>query len=274
MRQNIYELLKNRALNVQEEFNILYKLYAEEYSIDYAGQFCSVEEYIDATYFRSLPIRGTCLSLSDLFDRIGLNTFDVTIDTLLLFCEFLFAITPDEELKCNPDFDRCVNTIFGNIEAILEKTNHELTRNADGNYIIVAKNNEATLAAQLVDENVAYEIMEYNHFAIKGDLDGKRKILNIIAAYIEPILNCHTLKDNGNEQLEKDMGFVLNNFNIRHNNKEGTKANDYIASINPDDLEEWYDKAYQLAISVIIMVNYMPIKQEIKNIKQQYAFKN
>lgn len=252
----------------------MYKLYAEEYSIDYAGQFYSVEEYIDATYFRSFPIRGTCLSLSDLFDRIGLNISVVTIDTLLLFCEFLFAITPDKELRCNPDLDRSVRTIFGNIEAILEKTNHELTRNADGNYIIVAKNNETTLAAQLVDENMAYEIMEYNHFAIKGDLDGKQKILNIIATYIEPILNSHTLKDNGYDQLEKDVGFILNNFHIRHNNKEGTKANDYIATIIPDDLEEWYDKAYQLAISAIIMVNYLPIKQEIKDIKQQYTFKN
>ena len=130
------------------------------------------------------------------------------------------------------------------------------------------------MAAQLVtDTAVAFDLIEYNHFAIKGHLAEKKAILISIAGYIEPILNSKVLSTAGYKQLESDAGFVFNNFHIRHNNKEGSKANDYIATISNKDLEEWYDKAYELAVSVIIINDYLSIGNDIAEIKPKYTWR-
>lgn len=166
------------------------------------------------------------------------------------------------------------NTILGNINHILDRTNHELATDPDGNSIIVEKNNATTLAAQLVDDNIiAFKLIEYNHFALKGDLEGKKKLLLSIAAHIEPILKSHILQQNGYKQLESDAGFIFNNFHIRHNNKEGANEQPYIKAVSDADLEEWYDKAYEIALSVIIINDYMAIGKDIANIKRQYTWK-
>ena len=130
------------------------------------------------------------------------------------------------------------------------------------------------MAAQLVtDPVVAFDLIEYNHFTIKGHLAEKKAILVSIAGYIEPILNSKTLSSAGYKQLESDAGFVFNNFHIRHNNKEGSKANDYIATISNNELEEWYDKAYELALSVIIINDYLSIGNDIAEIKPKYTWR-
>ena len=135
------------------------------------------------------------------------------------------------------------------------------------------KNKAATLAAQLVDDEVvAFELIEYNHFALKGDLEGKKKLLFSLAAYIEPILKSKVLQKSGYKQLESDAGFLFNNFHIRHNNKVGAKAQDYITTVKDAKLEEWYDKAYEVALSVIIINDYLTIGQDIADIKSKHVW--
>ena len=164
---------------------------------------------------------------------------------------------------------------MGNINYILECTNHEIRVDSSGNSIIVEKNKAATLATQLVDDEVvAFELIEYNHFALKGDLEGKKKLLFSIAAYIEPILKSKILQQNGYRQLESDAGFLFNNFHIRHNNKVGAKAQDYITTVSDSDLDEWYDKAYEVALSVIIINDYLSIGKDITDIKTKYTWRS
>ena len=158
----------------------------------------------------------------------------------------------------------------------MEQTNHELKRSPkyNNNYIIVEKNKATTLAAEIVeDDETAYDLIEYNHYALKGDLETKKKILATLGTYIEPILLSKVLSNNGYGKLESNAGFMLNNFHIRHNNKEGTKANDYIVAINDDDLETLYDKTYDAILSVIIINEHIPVSKEIKSLKETYTFK-
>ena len=179
---------------------------------------------------------------------VGIRNSVNNIEDLLLFCEFLIAVLPESESEKNHFLEKQRRTILGNIDHILERTSHEVVFDPNGNFIIVEKNKNATLAAQLVDDEViAFELIEYNHFALKGDLDGKKKLLFSIAAHIEPILKSKVLQNNGYKQLESDAGFLFNNFHIRHNNKVGAKAQDYITTVKDSDLEEWYDKAYDIS---------------------------
>ena len=108
----------------------------------------------------------------------------------------------------------------------------------------------------------------------KGDLDKKRKILASLGGYVEPTLKSRVLQNSGYKQLESDIGFVLNNFNIRHNNKTGAKAQDYIISCSDKELEGWYDKAYNMLVAVIIINEHISVQQELAEIKSKYKWKS
>lgn len=274
MRTNFYELLAKKNFSISEEYSMLLHLFSTEDAI-YSNPFWeTTAEHIDKQHFRELPFRGSYTSINQIMSAFGFSRISSNIDHLLTFCEFLIAVLPEQKATRNLYFHKQRNTILGNINHILECTNHELMVDPNGNTIIVEKNKAATLAAQLVDDEViAFELIEYNHFALKGDLEGKKKLLFSIAAHIEPILKSHVLQKAGYKQLESDAGFLFNNFQIRHNNKTGAKAQDYIVAISDAALEEWYDKAYEVALSVIIINDYLAIGKGIADIKTKFSWK-
>jgi N-acetylglucosamine-6-phosphate deacetylase len=77
------------------------------------------------------------------------------------------------------------------------------------------------------------------------------------------------LKKNDYAKLENDAGFLLNNFQIRHENKTGANQNIYIAEIDNSNLEDWYDKAYNTLLMVIIANDQIEVSKKIKELKQE-----
>lgn len=74
--------------------------------------------------------------------------------------------------------------------------------------------------------------------------------------------------------IAKNAGFFLNKFHIRHNNKEGAKAQDYIVGLNDSQLEVWYDKIYNVLLSVIILDKQIDIDSELSELKKNYNWKS
>lgn len=276
MRRNFYELLSERVFDVQKEYSTLWRLFCVEkcYHTSYSSN--SMARWVDDALFRKLPFRGSFTTLKDMMDEFGIQERTrANMDKVLLFCEMLLAFLPLHNVVYDEYLAKQRQTIFENIAYIMERTNREIKHDPNGHAIIVEKNKAATLAAQLVNDDViAFELIEYNHFALKGDLEGKKKLLFSIAAHIEPILKSHVLQKGGYKQLESDAGFLFNNFHIRHNNKVGAKAQDYITTVKDSDLEEWYDKAYEVALSVIIINDYLTIGQDIADIKSKYTWRS
>lgn len=276
MRTNFFQLLTQKSLDPQKEYETLWYLFFEEESVVVYYSSYTLADYIDEKYFRNLSFRGSFASLNDMMAAVGLyKRSAVDTNKLFIFCELLVAVMFDHK-AIEHVYPMCEqrSTILSNINHILEKTNHEFQQDADAHNIIVEKNKIATMAAQLVNDTpVAFDLIEYNHFAIQGHLAEKKKILTSVAGYIEPILKSKALSNAGYKQLESDTGFVFNNFHIRHNNKEGAKAQDYIVSISGRDLEEWYDKAYELALSVIIINDYLAIGKDVADIKAKYTWR-
>lgn len=275
MRKNFYELLAKRDFDAKKEYATLWTLFCVEkcYYTGYSSY--AMASWVDQKLFRDFAFRGSFATLKDMMDEFGIKERSaVDVDKLLLFCELLAAVLPKYGVGYDEYLAKQRQTIFENIDYILERTNHEMIKDPNGHLIIVEKNKAATLAAQLVDDEVvAFELIEYNHFALKGDLEGKKKLLFSLAAYIEPILKSKALRQNGYRQLESDAGFLLNNFHIRHNNKVGAKAQDYITTVKDVELEEWYDKAYEVVLSVIIINDYLTIGQDIADIKSNHVWK-
>ena len=272
MRKNFYDILDEMDFDPEDEFQRLYSLFTSEY-IFYN---VTLYRFVDQYHFRKLPFRGTFTSLAQLMDAV-LPYGYCHCDDLYLLCELLVGILSFNAIAEDTHVTSIRNTIVENIAKIMEKSNHELKQipgEKFDKYIVVEKRKDTTLAVEIVgDGTIAYDLIEYNHYALKGDLAAKKKLLTSIGAYIEPILNSKVLSQAGYKKLESDAGFILNNFNIRHNNMEGTKQQDYTSSLNPDQLEAWYDKAYDTAIAVIIMKDHLSVEAELTQLKKDYQWK-
>lgn len=286
MQFHFYDLLTESVIDPKEELKRLCSLFSSE-KLYSDGSFTSysLEKYIDMYVFRGLSFRGSYINISDMRSALNLSENDfnldfshsvITIETLFLFSEFLLALAMEGERKIREEeeFNRQMSVIVENIIHFVNKTNHRLENISDNDtahYIIVEKNKLTSQAVELVtDRTVALAAIEYNHFALRGKLDKKQSILNAIANHVEPILKSNILKHNGFAQLQSDAGFVLNNFHIRHNNKDGANRKDYIASISDGDLEKWYDKAYNILLSVIVEQENVATHSELETLKSTY----
>ena len=273
MRKTFYELLESQNVNVVAEYKRLLSLFAEENCVVLKGYYNTVAAYIDATYFRDLPFRGAFINLGELIQGIQLPECSDQLDDLYLLCEFLIALLPEEKTQNDKNLSKQADTIRNNIFYVLEKTSHELKEGKNGNLIVVAKNQSAILAAELVeDNNVSLDIIEYNHYSLKGDLNAKRNILVSIGRYIEPTLKDRTFQETEYKRLISDTSFLFNNFHIRHNNIEGPKAQDYIKSLSNSELEKWYDSAYDMSLAVVITKECKTVQNEITKLKKDYKW--
>lgn len=66
-----------------------------------------------------------------------------------------------------------------------------------------------------------------------------------------------------------DVQFMLNNLNIRHNNKGGKNKKEYITNISKAKLEELYDKTFDMILSVFVIDKYLKMKNEIDTLKMK-----
>lgn len=273
MRKTFYDLLDNMEFDIFEETQSLLYLFTEEKDW-YNNSWCSAASYIDETCFRKLKMRGTTLSVFDFMKKLGIAKASSDINDLFVMCEFFHHLFLTIPIFTDQYLQKIKEIINENISVILEKTNHKFATINETDIIIEDKK-EVTLAAELVsDPNISLDILEYNHFALKGNLEKKKKILSSIGLYLEPTLNDKTVQEYGYQQLASDARFLLNNLHIRHNNKEGTKANDYVIGLKDSALEEWYDKTYNILISVIILQANSKTHEDINNLKKNYKFKN
>ncbi len=278
-RKNLYTVLNELDFNVLKEISRLHSIILEK-EICFPKRSISFKEYVDTFYFLQLPFRGTANSFDELLDDLGIDFLSDDEETLFLFAELLLGLNPHSfdvfegyEIEQRTAVS-IYNHICSNIKEICRRTNHKIVK-SDGHLIIDENNKRTTLAVELTDDpDLALSLIEYTHYAKKGHLEEKRKILSQIGLYIEPWLKDHRLQIAGYKALESDAGFLLNKFHIRHNNKEGQNAQEYIRTINEKDLEDWYDKAYNVLLSVIIINEQINISGEIRELKKNYQWKD
>ena len=153
-------------------------------------------------------------------------------------------------------------------------SNHELITLDNGNRIIVEKNVYASEVSQIVSETGiqdAIKVLEYNHFANKGNIERKREILISLAGYLEPLkdeLNAseelkEVMKVNNNKIIAVAKLFdMYNNLGLRHNNNE-----QYHLKMTEEELEQWYDDIYTSTLFVILSLDEARILSKLKTLR-------
>ena len=248
------ERLPNRIESISDVFNKNFWVYENYRKI----QFKSYDEAKD--YFEN-KFSGYNRLFAYTEFIIDLNSFLISNSKVPTFS----TITLQEQFpKVRERIDYC-----------LAKNNHELKELENGRQIIVEKNVYASEVSQILSETSieeAIKVLEYNHFANKGNVQRKKEILISLANYLEPLRkelnNSEELKEVFKVNNQKIIAFeklfeMYNNFGLRHNN-----AKQYHLDMTNEKLEQWYDNIYTSSLFVILGLDEARILSKLKTLRE------
>lgn len=239
------------------------------------------EDFISEYIFLDWNARETCLNCEDMREVLEINKIvdncrknkEITVEQLLDYFEYavnillLWSKVYDKRVdyKINKEVHRAA---LNNIQNILNKLNFEIKLiEKEDKIIIVEKNPAATAVAEIVDENIADEVIQYNHYLLKGDIETKKKCLLSLGNQLEPQRN--QIKSL-NSKLEANIFFMLNNLNLRHNNcdvNDEKRYNKFVDEMSKEILEEYYDELYQMILLAFLLIDNIKRTKEIENLK-------
>lgn len=259
------QVLKNSKIDIGREYERLYEMF---FSTDYFGEGISIRQYC-AGSFINLPFRGTCISLDDFDESYGyvFDRYPENIDEnyLINFCEYSYNISIFFQM-----YKSTIQKYIQQVLKVIEKIGYMPNSNK-GITDFVPKNQAAISVSEIINSNLSYMVIEYNHHSMKGDIDRKKDILVSLGKELEP--NRKTISD-FNKKFETDLFFLLNSLNIRHNNvdPQGSKYIKIISEMDKKELEDWYDEVYQMCLLAFLIIDHSSRREQIEKLKE--AIKN
>lgn len=279
-RKNIFETLSKKH-NFYDEIERLYNLLENEetvrFSVNNKPSYYSITYFVNASIFKSWVNRGTCLNYYDMKKTLGLgclNSKNIDIDEILNNLEFIANILKlatlakenfSSEVRC--DFLNGFTSAEQNLKTCLDWINYEEKYFKEKQLVILVEKEEASIAvAEILDESLSYEVLKYNHFKLKGDVEAKRAILLKLADKVE---SKKSQLRNINKNLSDNVFFLLNNLNIRHNNCDisSKEYKKYISEMKPAELEKWYDETYQMILFAFLLIDNVEREKMVQELK-------
>ena len=190
MRRSIFDLMNNKEIDIEREFKRINKLFEKDiFDTTYPQR--TIYTVIDEEYFNEWKNRGRNISINDLFtslqirDKSGLK--ENSINKLLLYIEVivnLFSISIEKmkiEMVDYYSYDwEIYRLLKENINSLLEDLNYKISKLSTGEFVIVEKDMLSSSIAE-TNEKVSDKVIEYRRFILKGKIDEKREILNLLA---------------------------------------------------------------------------------------------
>lgn len=275
MRKNFAQILKNGKVDYKSEYKKLYELLFEKNLQDENGELCSVH-MVFGEFFTSFHFRGTCLSLQEFDEENGFNFPDPSrdnpkIEDLVLLMEYFYNMLMGYMGSQNMSFYSGINTQFlmQHILSVCDAIGYKQVTE-DGFAVFVEKNAVATAVAEsdLIPDDLSYKLITYDHHSMCGDLEKKKSIIVRLASIIE---GKQAKLNQVNPTLKKDLFYIFNNFNIRHNNCDN-QSKDYkpaIADMDKNELEKWYDETYQMCLLAFMELEQADRKPKFDAIKAE-----
>ena len=143
------------------------------------------------------------------------------------------------------------------LDDVLSDYNHTIHYDKETEQALVIEDKpEVTAVAEIIKEDLALPLIKYNHRTLKGDLESKKAILISLYHELEPkqkVINSF------NNKLEDNLFYLCNNLDIRHNNVDDGhgKYKEFVANMDAEKLEEWYDELYQMMLLAFLAIDDM-----------------
>lgn len=284
-RKNIFEILENKWNIIDEVKRIFTLLNTDCINVRYSGD-KTIIEFVDDYCFYDWKNRYSYLNIEDMAkdldikldeDKISSNLESIEILKYLEFARNLIMLC-DTKLFIDNESDSSDNykykyykeytVLKENINIVLEHLNFSTKLlKKDERIILIEKNPSAIAVAEIVDEDTACKVIEYNHYLLKGYINKKKEILLQLANKYEGMKsNIRGL----NSKLDDDIGFMLNNINIRHNNKSGKNKKEYVSKMRKDTMEKWYDETYQMLLLAFLLNEQLSRSKKISQLKEKF----
>lgn len=271
--------LVHELLRIKRLFEVEHAVYVNSISSNY-----SVLKYVDKYGFYQWRNRGRCIDANDFLSILEYEelwrTAPSNPQNLLTLIEIIYNfcwIAKRDAAKARVSIDKYREKYFSILEESLTACLSHY--NYKGEYfpeleqlIVIEDKPEATAVAEIVDNDLSYKVLRYNHYMLKGDLKAKKDILLALGADMEPKRKQIQAID---RDLEDGIFYILNNLNLRHNNKaEGDKHyKQAVAEMSNEVLENWYDELYQMMLLAYLRMDQVERNAKVKALKQAVSTK-
>lgn len=281
MRKSIFDIVAE-SIDMESETNRLVTMSSEEdvlvinsYSyktlFDYVNEYC-FKNWAQRSHFIDVDDFLQALEFEDLKGEAAYN-----VDAFLTLVELIYNFW---ELSHNKFYDNekryrmqwCGNYyhLKDVMDDVLSQYNHVAYINEEQECVLVVEDKpEVTAAAEIMPTPaLAVDVVKYNHRSLRGELEQKKKILLAMGLELEAKRKrLRTI----NSALENDIFFMLNNLNIRHNNKSKGDKNykEYVAKMRKDRLEKWYDELYQMILIAFLLMGNAKRADKVKELKSK-----
>ena len=275
MRKSIFEIVSSN-INMQSEVIRIYRMAKQEKILCVDGCiYYTLFDYVDEYCFGGWEHRGHFIDVNDYlkavrFGELWSNACD-DVDAFLTFIELVYNFWELSYQDVNVEEAGWCGNYFHLKEVmddLLEQYNHTAYVNEEKNCVLVVEDkSEVTSVSEIVPSALAYDVIKYNHRSLKGQIELKKSILISLGAELEP-----KRKDlqGINKQLSEDVFFMLNNINIRHNNrskKDVSKYKEYVAKMTKKQMEKWFDELYQMILLAILLLDNVERSKKVKKLK-------
>lgn len=279
-RRNIFELIQQNN-SIELDIKRIHNLCFKEYSINVGMMKKTVIGFFEHFCFDRWKHKGHCLDIDDLLlliDYDGLkDKASEYEDSLFTYIEFIYNIwivTDNRKRELQQTGNRCTCThkfivLKEIMDDVLSKYNHKAVYLEENKQVLIMEDKpEVTAVAQIINEELVYPLLQYNHRSLKGDLKSKKSVLLSLGTDLEP--KRQKLSEI-NKELTISIFYMLNNLNIRHNNvsKGDSNYKEYVANMSPDKIEEWYDELYQMMLLAYLMLDNVDRKKRFDDLKKE-----
>lgn len=236
-------------------------------------------EYVDEYCFREWVQRGHFVDVDDFLEALEFDdlqekaTYDV--DAFLTLIELIYNFWELSHKQFDDDDKGYKLQWCGNyyhlknvMDDALGQYNHVAYIDEEQECVLIVEDKtEVTAAAEIMPTPaLSVKVVRYNHRTLKGEIERKKKILLALGAELEAKRKkLHLI----NATLENDIFFMLNNLNIRHDNKSKGDKNykEYVAKMRKERLEKWYDELYQMILLAFLLMDNTKRAEKIKELK-------
>ena len=258
MRKSFSQILNDSNIDIVTEYNRIYTLFFKNEVLP-GYTLCGLCD----RHFTEFPYRNTCINLADFNETFNFDlcercaAWQIDIDRLVLLCEYSYNLVKHILTKHNSVWAPFIL----HIDKVVEKIGY-VGINKNGLTDFVPKKAETIIAAESVDDsNISYDILKYNHHSMKGDLERKKNALISFATYFE---NKRKELKEFNQNFERNLFTMFNEFNIRHDNNG---KNPLLENITDEKLEEYYDLTYELCLTAFSILGGMDSNKKAKQLR-------
>lgn len=247
-----------------------------------------LKEFVDTYCFSDWKGRKHCIDVDDFFDSIGFKNILISakngdVKSYLLFIETIYNlwkltidyVSNNQETLLDEPLFQYYDTM-DMIKQIMDDSLAEFNQTAyyddDSEQVIVSASDATVFSvAESVEVPIRIAILRYNSERLKGNVEEKKSLLLRIAQDFDGSKKNDLNKCDSN--LKSNIFFILNEFNLRHNNIDPQDPKHYhgdVAAMTPEEIEKWYDDLYRLFLFAYQSLENEEINDKVKTMRQKF----